>query len=115
MPSIEAPESTQAFTANGDGTGYVTMTTNAGFYVGAIAYLYRTTKQERVIITELVGTTQVGVRIIAPDNEQQGSLQVYGGRSDLTGYTTVLGSKLSMPSQLVRVEPAWQRALGLNV
>lgn len=115
MPHIDAPAASQAFTANGDGDGYVDVSSNAGFYVGAIAYIARNNLQERVIITELVGTTQVGVRKIGDDNKQQGAIQRYGGRSDLTGYTTALSSRLEMPAQLVKVEIQFGKPTGLSV
>jgi hypothetical protein len=113
--NIEVPENFAAFTADGDATGYVTMTSNAGFYAGAIGYLNGPPGSARVIITEISGATKVGVRILAADNEQQAPVQIYGGRSNLTGYTAAGPSKLFMERQLVRVEPQMQSLAKPNV
>jgi hypothetical protein len=116
MPNIEVPDFSQALTANGDATGYAIVTDSSGFYVGCIAYLSRTTGVgKRCIITEIKDATHVGIRFIADDNEQQGPVQMYGGRSNLTGFTTALTSTLWMESQLARIDPALVKPTKRNV
>lgn len=112
---IEAPSCFQALTGNGDATGYLAVASSAGFYAGALGFLKSDTATVRVIITEIKDATHVGARVIADDNEQQGPVQVYGGRSDFTAYTTVLHATLFMDRQLVRVEPQVQSLLKPNV
>lgn len=112
---IEAPAYSQALTANGDATGYLAVTSSAGFYAGAIGFLQCDTSTVRVIITEVKDATHVGARIIAADNEQQGSVQVYGGRSNFAAFTTLLHATLYMDRQLVRVEPQMQSLLKPNI
>lgn len=104
MPSIDVPQVTAAFAADGGPSGSIQVASSAGFYPGCIAYLIRSDANARVIIVSIPDGTHVRVRIIADDNEQQQSKQIYGGTSDLTGWTVVKSSKLSMPAQLARVE-----------
>src|SRR4051812_48617075 len=108
MPSIEVPSTFAVLTADGDATGYATVASTAGFYVGALGFIRNNAVAQRVLITEIKSATQLGLRIIADDNERQASLQVYGGRSNLSVYTTATTSKVFQESQLVRVDPAWQ-------
>lgn len=106
---IEVPEARQDATVDGGPTGYLSVSNNVTFFVGCEAFLCRSNLQKRCIITELVGTTQVGLRFQADDNEQQ--FPSYGNRSDLTGWTVALGTRLNMPKQLARIEKAWSRPL----
>ncbi len=113
---VEVPDNAQALSSNGDATGYAIVASSAGFYAGCIAYLTRSAgTNKRCIITEIKDATHVGIRFIADDNEQQLPLQVYGGRSDLTGFTTVLTSTLSMERQLAKIEPSYQSLLKPNI
>jgi hypothetical protein len=106
MPSIDVPQFSQVFAVDGGVSGSIQVAASAGFYVGCIAYLSRDSNPgARCIIVDLPDATHVGVRIVADDNENQQQLQRYGARSDLTGWTTALNSKISMPAQLARVEP----------
>lgn len=108
---IEVKDYRQDATVNGGPSGYLTVTDNSGFFVGCIAFLCRDDKQQRCVITELVSTNQVGLRFIADDNE--GQFPTYGSRSDLTGWTTALHTRLNMSKQLARIEKAWLRPLDL--
>lgn len=101
---IEAPAVSAAFAANGGATGSIQVASSAGFFPGCIAFLWRNDLQARCIIVDVPDATHVKVRIIADDNEQQQPKQIYGGTSDLTGWTVVKTSKITMPAQLARVE-----------
>lgn len=115
MPSIEVPSIFAALTADGDATGYVTVASTTGFYVGALGFIRNNSTVARIIITEVKDATHLGIRIIADDNESQVAVQVYGGRSNLTGYTVASGSKVFQESQLVRVDPTWQARQTPNI
>lgn len=115
MPSIEVPSIFAALTADGDATGYVTVASTTGFYAGALGFIRNNTSAARIIITEIKSATQMGIRIIADDNENQMAVQIYGGRSNLTGYSVASGAKVFQENQLVRVDPAWQARQTPNV
>lgn len=101
---IDVPQVTAAFAADGGASGSIQVASSTGFFPGCIAYLRRTDANARVIIVDVPDSTHVKVRIIADDNEQQLPLQIYGGTSDLTGWTIAKSSKITMPAQLARVE-----------
>jgi hypothetical protein len=115
MPNVEVPDFFQALTANGDTTGYATVADSSGFYAGAIAYITGPPGSKRCVITEVKSATLIGLRFISDDNEQQGLGQIYGGRSNLTGYTTAGTSKVFMERQLAKVEFAYQSLKTPNV
>lgn len=102
--NIDVPQVTAAFAADGSATGSIQVSSSAGFYPGCIAFLRRSDAGARVIIVDVPDATHVVVRVIADDNEQQQAIQIYGGHSDLTGWTTAKTSKITMPPQLARVE-----------
>jgi hypothetical protein len=104
MPSIDVSSYSQAFAANGSASGSIQVADSSGFYVGCIGYLWRNDAGARVMIVAIPDATHVQVRIIADDNEGQQIQQRYGAPSDLTGWTTALASKISMPAQLAKVE-----------
>jgi hypothetical protein len=106
MPSIEVNDYFQALTADGDTSGYAKVADSSGYYVGCIAYIQgATAPSKRCLITEIEDGLHIGLRFIADDMEQQLAIQVYGGRSDLTGYTVADGAKVYMERQVARVEP----------
>lgn len=107
--NIDVPAFGQALTANGDATGYVTVASNAGFYVGCIAFLSNTSLNQRCVITELVSTNQVGVRFIANDLEQQ--TPQYGSRSNCSAFTTATSARLNQEAQLAKIIPPFTRPL----
>jgi hypothetical protein len=115
MANIEVPSVFAALTANGDATGYVTVGSTAGFYAGCLGFIRNDAGAQRVVITEIKSATQMGLRIIADDNEAQAKLQVYGGRSNLTAYTTATNSKVFQEQQLARVDPSWTARQTPNV
>jgi hypothetical protein len=104
MPSIDVPQVIAAFAVDGGASGSIQVASSAGFFPGCIAYLWRNDLQARCIIVEVPDATHVRVRIIADDNEDQQKIQIYGGTSNLTGWTVAKASKLTMPAQLARVE-----------
>lgn len=118
MPNIEVTSYFQALTANGDATGYAVVTDSSGYYVGCLGFLRDDdgdATAKRVIITEIKDSTHVGIRFVANDNEGQQQLQVYGGRSNLTGYTTAKHATLYMDQQLARVEASTAKPAIRNV
>lgn len=114
--NIEVLPVSAALSADGDATGYAAIASTTGWYVGAVGFIRNNaSKVNRIVITEIKDGTHVGVRFIADDNEQQAAVQVYGGRSDLTGYTVATASRLYQERQLVRVDPSVQKPVGLSV
>jgi hypothetical protein len=109
--NIVCAQASAALSSNGDNTGYASVASNTPFFVGAIVFLRSTTVTKRCIITELKSTTQVGLRFIADDNEKQLPIQVYGGRSDLTAFTTANSATIFQESQLVRIDPNYTKPL----
>lgn len=113
MPAIETAPISQAFTADGLASGIAAVASTAGIYVGTIGYLSATgLPGQRCIVVSVVDATHVGVRIIADDNENQLAIQVYGGTSSLVAYTLAGGAKLSIPSQIARVEGVYGQPQG---
>lgn len=105
MASVFAPERFAALTADGEAAGYITVADNEGFYPGAVAWIRDNNSDPlECIITELVGTTKIGLR-----NKRTGS---YGGRTDMSGYTIAQNATISMEGQVVAVDepftPKWR-------
>lgn len=96
MASIHVPEAYAVLTVDGGADGFVTVADNSKFYPGATAWLYSTSASQECTITELSGTTKVGLRF-------KKAYPSYG-RDSCTAYTTALTSKLSMESQVVSVD-----------
>lgn len=114
--TVEVPDTSIAIAADGDATGYAQVSSTTGWFAGAKGYIRDNTgKANRVIVTEIKDATHIGLRFIADDETQQGSIQVYGGRSSLVGYTLANQTRLYMPRQLVRVEPNYTSVLKPNV
>jgi hypothetical protein len=112
---IEVPEFSQAFAADGGTSGSIQVADSSGFYVGCIAYLRRTDANARVIIVSIPDATHVGVRIIGDVDNERVRYQVYGAQSDLTGWTTAKGSRISMPQQLAQIEPSILKPTKANI
>jgi hypothetical protein len=118
--TVEVPALTAAFTADGTATGTVTVASTTGFYQGAEAFLINTAGNgQRVLIVQVTDATHLVVRFIAVDLANQLPLQRYGGGSNMVtstpAWTLAGGSKISMPAQLVKVEPQWVAKTGMNV
>lgn len=65
--------------------GYITIASTTGYYKGAKAWLSKTGQTSvRVIITEVVSATVLGVRVI----NDNGSVTNNYGRSDVSAFTT---------------------------
>lgn len=105
MPQIEVPAVVTTLTANGGATGILTVTSTTGFYAGCEAFMSDSTGlNKRVIIVSITDGTHMVVRAIADDNENQVPIQIYGAGSTMAAFTLANSSKVSMPSQLARVE-----------
>lgn len=103
MPNISVPKFGAALAANGgaDGTLQVADTTN--LYVGQTGWLSDTTgRTQHVVITTIVDATHVKAMNIADDGSNVNSLG-YGTGSTFAAFTTVNGSRLDCPQQVVRV------------
>lgn len=114
---IEAPAVSAAFAATGGAGGSIQVASSVGFYAGAIGYITDSTntRNVRCIIVGIPDATHVVARVIADDNEQQLSKQIYGAGSNLVAYTVGNAATLWMPSQLVKVEPTTTAPTKLNV
>lgn len=115
MPAIYVQDFWQDFAANGGGSGNIQVADSSGFYVGGLGYLLRDDAEARCLIVAVPDSTHVTVRIVAADNEQQAAVQMYGGHSDLTGWTTAKHSRVSMEAQVVRVEPTFAAPRRANI
>lgn len=109
MSHIVASYITANFSADGSVAGYITVASNTGFAVGAIAYVTQTGAADptEVIITELVSTNQIGVRktqgaLVAlntiPSTQVTGSPRQVG-RSDMSAFTLANAAKITQPNQ----------------
>lgn len=107
MASIPVPEAFAVLTAAGGADGYATVASNTGYYPGCDAWLYDTVSglSKHCMITDLVGSTKVGLRII-PDSGS-GAGPSYG-RSSLTAFP-ITTSSLSMPAQTARVDASFTK------
>jgi len=101
MASIWAPEAFAVFSADGTADGYAVVTDNSPFYPSAEVFISNDNVQgQRAIITELSGTTKIGIRFV---KEFPLTTPSYG-RNSMAAYTAVLNSKIHMPGQVVRVD-----------
>lgn len=95
------PEANAALTVDGGSDGYITVADNTPFYPSAEAFLYSTNVTgQRVMITDLVGSTKIGIRFLA---EFPNRVPTYG-KSDCSTLKLADSAKISMPGQVVRVE-----------
>lgn len=106
MPFFNAPQTSEALTGNGDASGYVTVTSNANYYPGAYCWLVgNTAAAKRYVITDLVGTTKVGVQLILSDagDGKKGQPPRYT-RTPVTEYTVADVARISQEPSTVYVE-----------
>ena len=97
MASIFVPDAYAAFTANGGADGYVTVGDNSTFFPSARVWLWSNTVSPlEYIVTDLVGSTKIGVRKI-------GSAPTYT-RTDISTLLLADSAKIAMDGQIVRVE-----------
>lgn len=108
MPSIWVPEAFAALTADGGADGYATVADNSKFCPGAEVFLSSDlVAGSRGIVTDLVSTNKIGVRLIKEFPLQPPSY----GRSDLSAYKLADNAKISMPGQVVPVnQPSFSKA-----
>lgn len=101
-----APEAFALLTMDGDSQGYVTVADNAPFFPGAFAWLFSDTQPSRYcLITDLQGTTRIGLRFVNEDGSGAGTNAPSYDRSDCSAYLVVDNAKIDMPAQVVPVEP----------
>lgn len=99
MAGIYAKAITVALTAGGSADGFITVADNTGVYVGTNGYIAHAGVAVAVTVTELVGTTKIGLRL-TPGSIQDATTQVPGpdyGRTNLTTFLT--GDVLTIPAQ----------------
>lgn len=97
---ILTPAAHAALTADGGSNGYVQVANNALFPVGAKVWLSSSTVTGvNCIVTDLVGTTQVGLRFI-PTFAKAGIAPAYG-KSNCSAYLVANSAALDIDAQLV--------------
>lgn len=97
MASVFVRDALASFTSDGTTDGYVTVASNADFYPSARVWIWDdNTAGREYIITDLVGSTKIGVRLV--------SLVPSYTRSNVSAYTTGQNAKISMDAQVVRVD-----------
>ena len=95
-------ETSELLTANGTSTGFATVASNAAYKVGATVWLTGTALANlECRVTELSGTTLVGVRAkqfqpAYPDREIPGY-----GRTDISAYTTAAAARINQEAGVV--------------
>lgn len=100
MPFFNAPNTLDVLTADGDAAGYVTVTSNEKYYPGATAWMRSDTQgPKEYVVTDLDGTTKVGLREALPRN---GGAQY--GRTPLTQWTTTDNAVIAQTASTVAVE-----------
>lgn len=109
MPSIEASAATAALSANGSADGTITVADTTIFYPGATAWLSNSTPaNKRVLILKIVDSTHLKAKAILDSGSDATNLNYLGG-SDFTAFTTALGARLSMPRQVVAIDPSFSK------
>lgn len=108
MPSIWVPEAYAAFSADGTATGYAKVASNEKFYPGAEVFVSSDTiAGTRAVITDLVSTTDIGIRFIGEGSNQPPRY----GRNPMNGFLLAENARISMPAQVVRVDqPTFSKA-----
>lgn len=106
---VQVPAASANLTANGDtdGPGYVRVADNSPFYAGAVGWLADSDGSQRILITELSGSTIVGVRFIAEENQGFVPPAPNYGRSSTSAFTTAKSARLYMSAQVVNVEASF--------
>jgi hypothetical protein len=93
MAGFTASTITAALTVNATSTGFITVASTAGFYVGATAWLSATGKTTQECIVTSIGTSGlIGLRFKTDKGY---------GNSDLTGYTVAASASITQPDQFV--------------
>lgn len=105
MAGYTTPTVSASMTAAGTGNGYVTVADNSRFVVGAEAWLAHLGVNTNVIITELLGSSQIGVKpkpgVLNAISGVAGAPATYAsyGRMDASSY--VVGDTITMPAQFI--------------
>lgn len=114
--NIEVPSAHAAFTSNGTTAGIVTVADSSPFYAGCVAWIKSSGQPSaRVIIVAIPSATTIKVRFIGETDIDRIPLQIYGGASDISAYTTAQNATISMESQLAHVEPDYVKPAKLFV
>lgn len=106
MPFLNAPQTDEAITVDGTATGYVTVTSNANYYPGAVVWMRgNTVASKRYRVTDVKSTNLVGLREIIDwdDNVKRAAGPNYG-RSPLVQWTVADSARISQEPSVVRVE-----------
>lgn len=114
---IQVEQAFALLTANGGADGSLAVADPTLFYTGCVGFVgSASVAPKRIIIVRVDDTAKkVYARVIADDNEQQQAVQIYGGTSNFTAYTTAQTAYVSMESQLARVEYAYSRVPARNI
>lgn len=106
MPFFNAPATVDLLTANGDTTklGYVTVTSNANYYPGAICWLRSNTQAgQKFQVVAISGTTLVGLRALYDAGDFQHRGPSYGLTS-LSAFLLADSAQISQEPSTVYVE-----------
>lgn len=110
MSSIIIGSTSAALTANGGSDGFATVASNANFYPGAVVSIISgTVAGKDCLVTELSGSTKIGLRFIDVRNSSGDLVGPSYGRSDLSAYLTADTAKVFQSTQAVRVNPAFSK------
>lgn len=101
---LQVPAAQAALTVNGTATGFITVGSDAPFYVGAECWLKNDNGSQRCLITELAGAGVIGLRFLDEENRGNVATRPNYGRSNCSAYTTATNSKLFQPQQYVNVD-----------
>jgi hypothetical protein len=106
MPNIWVPEAYAALTVNGSATGYITVADNTLFYPTAEVVISSATEPGRkAVITDLVGTTQIGLRYLQDFPAQNNRY----GRDSMAIFHIADQAVVCQPGQIVRVNDDYSK------
>lgn len=98
MPQIQISPALVTLTVNGGVNGYITVADNTPIFPNAKGWLTDSTKSQYCIVTDLIGTTQIGLRFIS----STGAANNNYGKNDCSSYLT--GSTFNQELQPCEVE-----------
>jgi|SRR5579859_1842975 len=114
---IQVEQVFMVLAANGGADGSLTVADTSGFYTGCHGFVGSSGQPtKRIIIVRVDDTAKkVYARIVADDNEQQQAMQVYGGTSNFSAYTTAQTAYIAQEAGLARVEYQFSRVPKRNI
>ena len=102
MPGKDVPAVSAALTVDGTSGGLITVASNAGFYVGAQAFMAAAGQTPvEVRITDLVSSTQIGIKIVPVPVGDHVLHSVNYGRSSAAAFTVAGGWSIFQPQQFI--------------